>query len=421
MPVFIGFLVVVAVLYQLFFRYEKVTDAANPNQIYKHDNLTGKNEPVDGDGGNLADIEAHKAASDRYSKDPNARPEDFDNVMPNSDGIPNGDASNSASWANQSSGTTQNSGGYSTNNTDNSGYPVASSQAPLNGYISRSQPAAEPTYPRRRRRYQAEPMTPMSGYAPEPEQEERPVRRHRRYRDVAQEAEQSTPPVPGREYHHREAEMRPLIGEHSEEAVAPPTRRRRHTEAQVDENASPPVPGVVHRVAMARVLTLPTTQAQYSGEPIRQELRKVRVIDRPASMRSWDWRDVSRAARMGNPVPVPDTVVQDSYRPPTPTTRRVDRVADVRPRPYGTRKVDLDQDGSTEDIIQSAEGHDGLIDISIVKNGKEIFYGRGRQLTVLPSQSMYGWRDIALKAHGKIIGIYRYNPSENAYSALDKS
>jgi hypothetical protein len=421
MPVFVGFLVVVAVLYQLFFRYEKVTDAANPNLVYKHDNLTGKNDPVDGDAGNLADIEAHKAASDRYLKDPNARPEDFDNVMPNSDGIPNGDASNSASWKNQSSDTTQNSGGYSNNNTtDNSAYPAASSQAPLNGYISRSQQAVEPTYPRRRRHYQAESMAPMTGYAPEPEQEERPVRRHRRDRDIAQEIEPTSPPVPGREYHHREAAMQPLIGEHSEDA-APISRRRRHTEDQVDENAAPPVPGVVHRVAMARVLTLPTTQAQYSGEPIRQELRKVRVIDRPASMRSWDWRDVTRAARMGNPVPVPDTVVQDSYRPPTPTTRHVDRVADVRPRPYGTRKVDLDQDGSTEDIIQSAEGHDGLIDISIVKNGKEIFYGRGRQLTVLPSQSMYGWKDIALKAHGKIIGIYRYNPSENAYSALDKS
>jgi len=417
MPVFIGFLVVVAVLYQLFFRYEKVTDAANPNLVYKHDNLTGKNEPVDGDAGNLADMEARKAASDRYLKDPNARPEDFDNVMPNSDGIPNGDTSNSA-WGNQ--GTTQNSAGYSdSNNTDNSGYPVASSQAPLNGYISRSQQVPEPTYPRRRRRYyQAEPMTPMAGYAPEPEQEQRPVRRHRRYRDIAQETESSSPPVPGRNY-PRETAMQPLIGEHSEEA-SPVSRRRRHTETQVDENATPPVPGVVHRVAMARVLTLPTTQAQYSGEPIRRELRKVRVIERPA-MRSWDWRDVTRAARMGNPVPVPDTVVQDSYRPPTPATRRVDRVADVRPRPFGTRKVDLDQDGLTEDIIQSAEGHDGLIDISIVKNGKEIFYGRGRQLTVLPTQSMYGWKDIALKAHGKIIGIYRYNPSENAYSALDKS
>jgi len=132
--------------------------------------------------------------------------------------------------------------------------------------------------------------------------------------------------------------------------------------------------------------------------------------------------------KVARPVPVPREVVVASSAPPVPIASAStgesgseggsDQLADVS-KPFAIRQVDLNKDGSTEEIIQNATQADGLLDISIVKNGKEIFFGRGQQISLLPSRSG-GWADIVLKMGARTLQVFRYDPKESAYRALDQ-
>lgn len=128
-----------------------------------------------------------------------------------------------------------------------------------------------------------------------------------------------------------------------------------------------------------------------------------------------DLQNPVHVEKIARPVPVPREVVVASSAPPVP----VGNVASERwGGPFAVRQIDLDQDGTTEEIIQNAEQSDGLLDISIVKNGKEIFFGRGQQISLLPTRNR-GWADIALKMGAKTLQVFRYDIRSSAYKALD--
>jgi hypothetical protein len=151
--------------------------------------------------------------------------------------------------------------------------------------------------------------------------------------------------------------------------------------------------------------TLSTGSDVDSGEPVNGRI---------------DLNDQQVVEKVARPVPVPREVVVASSAPPVPMAGNAEaseQIADVA-KPFAIRQVDLNKDGSTEEIIQNAVQADGLLDISIVKNGKEIFFARGQQISLLPSRSQ-GWSDIVLKMGAKTLQVFRYDPKDAAYRAMD--
>jgi hypothetical protein len=426
MPVFIGFLVVIATIYQLFFRYERSSDSAHPGQVYERDSLTGKTQLVP-EGGSNPDMEARKDVYARIlAENPDARPEDFDSSSSIANGTPAQTGSNSwDSNARPASSTTSTSEAAVY---DESGLP------PLNGANNsswrrrqRNQSASNNNDAVSLRENEEGGSSPIPGYGDsgqdgdEVSQQRRPsLFRSRLGRFPLNQRHGAPVPGSGATDSNQTADFEPLIPQRSGSEDRRRTREREIAIAQESRERSAPVPDSAEhssrRVMLARV-AVPVRPI--TTEPMHGQVQQ--VVERPI-IRSWDWRDLTRVTRLSQPVIVPNSnaLIQASSSPPTPGSHRVNRVADVRARPYATRKIDLDQDGYQEEVIQSATGHDGLLDISIVKNGREIFFGRGRQLAVLPARNPSGWCDIVLKAGGKIMGVYRYNPVQNAYTSLSE-
>jgi hypothetical protein len=81
---------------------------------------------------------------------------------------------------------------------------------------------------------------------------------------------------------------------------------------------------------------------------------------------------------------------------------------------------DLNKDGASEQIIQTQTAGDGLTDISVVSGGRELFYGRGKKLLVLPSKRA-GWSDLALNVGPNQHLLFRYNPAVEGYEAQSEA
>lgn len=135
-------------------------------------------------------------------------------------------------------------------------------------------------------------------------------------------------------------------------------------------------------------------------------------------------RDTKQVAKISQPVPVPKEVVVASSAPPVPVANIASDSLEPESwnnaRPFAVRQIDLDRDGAVEEVIQNAKQSDGMLDISIVKNGREIFYGRGKQISLLPTSNR-GWADIALKLGSQTLQVFRYNTKDDAYKMLDRS
>ncbi|WP_373531222.1 hypothetical protein [Vampirovibrio sp.] len=129
-----------------------------------------------------------------------------------------------------------------------------------------------------------------------------------------------------------------------------------------------------------------------------------------------DLKNPVHLEKVARPVPVPREVVVASSAPPVPGGNIA---SDRGNGPFAVRQIDLDQDGVNEEIIQNAEQSDGLLDISIVKNGREIFFGRGQQISLLPTRNR-GWADIALKMGTQTLQVFRYDIRSSAYRALNE-
>jgi hypothetical protein len=157
-----------------------------------------------------------------------------------------------------------------------------------------------------------------------------------------------------------------------------------------------------------------------SIEKERNESETPRDIKSVPHQQPIDLQDETQVEQVARPVPIPREVVVASSAPPVPggnTAAYESNTAD-NARPFAVRQVDLNEDGSIEEIIQNAVQPDGLLDISIVKNGREIFYGRGKQIALLPTRNQ-GWADIALKMGAKTLQVFRYNAKDAAYRELD--
>lgn len=103
---------------------------------------------------------------------------------------------------------------------------------------------------------------------------------------------------------------------------------------------------------------------------------------------------------------------QAEITPPVPT----DTAATKQPSYVVKDGMDLNGDGSVEQVIQNKTADDGLLDISIVSGGRELFYSRGTKLQVLPAKHS-GWSDLALTVNDKEKTIYRFSPEIEGYQA----
>jgi hypothetical protein len=187
-------------------------------------------------------------------------------------------------------------------------------------------------------------------------------------------------------------------------------------------------PGVKTSV-FARIIGSGSGEREYNGpflEPLEEGSVEVEApVKEPDSMAPLkpistadiDLENPIHVEKVARPVPVPREVVVASSAPPVPGGH----VSSERGGgPFAVRQIDMDQDGISEEIIQNAEQSDGLLDISIVKNGREIFFGRGHQISLLPTRNR-GWADIALKMGSKTLQVFRYDIRSSAYRALDSN
>lgn len=161
----------------------------------------------------------------------------------------------------------------------------------------------------------------------------------------------------------------------------------------------------------------PLEEGSVEVEPLVKEPDSLAPL-KPVSTADIDLENPIHVEKVARPVPVPREVVVASSAPPVPGGN----VASERGGggPFAVRQIDMDQDGINEEIIQNAEQSDGLLDISIVKNGREIFFGRGQQISLLPTRNR-GWADIALKMGTKTLQVFRYDIRSSAYRALDSN
>lgn len=92
--------------------------------------------------------------------------------------------------------------------------------------------------------------------------------------------------------------------------------------------------------------------------------------------------------------------------------------------PAGTHvaleREDLSGDGAMESVLRTQTVNDGLLDISVVRGSREVFYGRGKDLVVLPTRHQ-GWADLVLTGESGEKQVFRFNPSVEGYEAVDPS
>ncbi len=77
-------------------------------------------------------------------------------------------------------------------------------------------------------------------------------------------------------------------------------------------------------------------------------------------------------------------------------------------------RSDLNRDGVTERVLIHQTARDGLLDISVLEGQREIFYGRGQRIHILPTNTA-GWSDIALEINPQEKLVFRYNPALSGY------
>jgi len=115
-------------------------------------------------------------------------------------------------------------------------------------------------------------------------------------------------------------------------------------------------------------------------------------------------------ADTGTPEPARQSEASHRHHKPDTTAETV-----PPPSPgayFSIRQVDLNLDGQAEEIIQSDA------DISIVKNGREIFFGKGKELSILETKNT-GWSDIALTMeNGR--RFFRYSARSGSYETLEQ-
>lgn len=376
MPALAVFLIVLGAVYHLFFRFERWHNTDKPGIVYEHDNLTGETRAIKPDGrSNPVEGSDYRAdVSGRILGDENGTVDD-PNAPRTGDPSLSPEAAYSQEQASHihsnevAAGTTTNLWGEPLI-VDNTRSETRSTGSRRNGTTGSRDNG---------------PPIPQSNEASEEDTG-----------NLASDLRLRPNGAPV-----------PLQGE-----VRSQRRRRIERDAMADnDNEGSFVDGVGETRPDETIPPVPShaTRHQIKIVPERSDV---------PVLKSWDWRDESQVEKISKPVPVPRRVMVAMSSPPVPVSHRLNDVREVHVAPFAVQKVDLNHDGGAEDIIQSAARQDGLLDISIVQNGREIFFGRGRQIALLPGRTRDGWADIALKAHGKVIGVFRYNPAQDMYTVI---
>ena len=150
----------------------------------------------------------------------------------------------------------------------------------------------------------------------------------------------------------------------------------------------------------------PRKKNQNSSKPVKkpateasQQLTKPQTGDIKAKKAQTDTTTVA-------PTPE-DAIDQLAKAPPAKATDP------TRQKPR-TAINDLNQDGENEQIIQSQPTRSGVIDFSIVTDGREVFYGKGYQLRVLTTRHK-GWSDLAVVKPQDQVEVFKYNTDVGNY------
>jgi hypothetical protein len=377
MPALAVFLIVLGAVYHLFFRFERWHNTDKPGIVYEHDNLTGETREMKPDGRSTA-VEGSDYRADvsgRILGDENGTVDD-----PNAPRTGNSSLSPEAAYSQEQASRIRSTDAGTTTNLWGE---------PLIVDNTRSEPRS--TGSRRSGTTNSRDNGPPIPEGNEASDEET--------------ANASSNPSTLR--------LRPTGAPVLIQAEVR-SQRRRHIERDAvaeNDNEGSFVDGVGETRADETIPPVPTraTRRRIAATPEKPDV--------PA-LKSWDWRDESQVEKVSKPVPTPRRVMMATSAPPVPVTQRLNDVRKVYVAPFAVQKVDLNHDGASEDVIQSAERQDGLLNISIVQNGREIFFGRGRQIALLPGRTRDGWADIALKAHGKVVGVFRYNPAQDMYTVI---
>ena len=359
MPAVAVFVIVLAAVYHFCFRFERWHNTDKPGIVYEHDNLTGETRTIRPDDNKLAEGSDYRTdVSGRILGDENGTSDDINAPRNN-----NGQLSPEAAYSQEQAAARHTRNGDVNNSMNLWGEPLVVDGTTGNTKNSNENATANSTdpdaaAPRR------DPNAPRLRPLVESNGQRLPVENRRRH------------PIAIRP----ETEEEPFVSE------TPP------------DDSIPPVPSRTYR---RRVASIDSSKQ-----------------DTP-TLKSWDWRDERQVEKVAkSSIPTPRRVMMATVAPPVPTAQRLNDVREVHVAPYAVQKMDLNHDGANEDIIQSASRQDGLLDISIVQNGREIFFGRGRQIALLPGRTRDGWADIALQAHGKVIGVFRYNPAQDVYTVI---
>jgi hypothetical protein len=393
MPLIIGLLLIVGLVYQMFFRYETYPDPKHPDVYVEYDHLTGDAHRLDGKDQSFSDrLLGSGDGSGRQRLEPYAEEP----------------ATSDSSWENPAEESAMNTDDRESAYRDNRGnidYRMIPDDQVLRprGRIVKNQDYYEEdsvnnevSTPRRNpyRDREASRRIEPQDYEPEDGQ---PVTRRRR---VVPDIE---PIEPRRSARSPEGSSQGSSARHSE-VLAPlrrivESRRNANRERQTnrtatvssDESVAPaPAPRRWHRDA----------ERTDSLMPLRPPHKAITTLVNPPARIM-----IASAASSSAPLPINQIRRDTASRPDIEDGHH-----------YAINKIDLDRDGIGERLIQNAARNDGFLDFSIVKGGQEVFSATGKQLIFL-NTSHHGWQDIAVSTGRQKI-IFRYNRAQSMYEAI---
>ncbi|MEB3287248.1 MAG: hypothetical protein VKJ04_07065 [Vampirovibrionales bacterium] len=161
------------------------------------------------------------------------------------------------------------------------------------------------------------------------------------------------------------------------------------------------------------------------SEPLYQmsmveNTKKLENTKKPENTKQANTKTLASTGGVPTPLAPATPKTEPSFRavplvssPPTPPTAASAAATTFVPQTR-SQAFDLNRDGVMEQIIQTRKS-DGSVVISVVWQGKELFFAQGQQLQILPSSNV-GWSDLALVSFpGTQKWFYRFDPRQEAY------
>lgn len=397
MPAIIGILLVLLAGFQLFYRYDSWPSKTREGVMYERDRLTGELHVVyPGDKVGMIDrITGHYGHNaDEVAEDGQA-PLITDAHRQSPIPEPNQNNYSNANLENQQNNNSANQPYYSQAYPQQGNYPQQ--QVPQ-GYYQQQQPQQSQAvvYP------MPQPVivtVPANTYNQSPQEARQQEYRPSEYRT--------------QEYRAQEYKSQARQGETSNIQTQPRVV---------------PIQTITTTQKVIPTQTIAATQKAITAKPLATPA-KVVAKSPQAQTTAYQMNMVSNTSEMplrtkhqDALVPLPGaapTNPKPAFQPLVPQTTQaapIKKVATVSPRQATTTQaLDLNRDGSDENIIQTPRA-DGHINISVVSEGKEILFGQGQQLQVLPTRRQ-GWSDLAvMNTKNGQRHVYQFDPKTQSYS-----